>query len=195
MLPRAGRIDNCAVSHYTRRMRADIAQATEQDISAIRSVQRSTWLETYPNKSLGITRADIAKKFAHDDSPAGRPMWLAERVAQLENARFNAWVARAEGKIVGYCIAEKEQTQNRIKALYILPAFQKQGIGTALLDTAFAWMGEDKKIYINVASYNARAIMFYQTRGFVKTNASVSDEVAVLPSSKQIPEIEMVKGA
>lgn len=176
-------------------MRAQITQATEQDISAIRSVQRSTWLETYPNKSLGITRGDIAEKFAHDDSPAGRPLWLAERIAQLENARYNAWVARAEYEVVGYCIAEKEQTQNRIKALYVLPAFQKQGIGTALIDVAFAWLGVDKKIYIHVASYNTRAITFYQARGFAKTNVSVSDEVAALPSSKVIPEIEMVKGA
>lgn len=175
-------------------MRAQIIQATEQHISAIRSVERQTWLETYPNKSLGITRKDIAKKFAHDDSPSGRPLWLAERVAQFENARYNAWVACAEDEVVGYCIAEKEQTQNRIKALYILPAFQKQGIGTALVEVACAWLGIDKKIYINVASYNSRAIAFYQARGFVKTDVSVSDEVAVISSSRVIPEIEMVKG-
>ncbi len=189
------RFDNHVAADYTLQMRADITQATQKDISAIRSVQRQTWLETYPNKALGITRSDIADKFAHDDSPAGRPLWLAERVAQFGNARYNAWVARAEGEVVGYCIAEKEQTQNRIKALYILPAFQKQGIGTALVDVASTWLGADKKIYINVASYNARAIAFYQARGFEKTNVSVSDEVATLPSNKVIPEIEMVKGS
>jgi len=176
-------------------MRADITLATEHDIIAIRSVQRSTWLETYPNKSLGITRSDIAEKFAHDDSPAGRPLWLAQRVAQFGDLRYHTWVARAEGEVVGYCIAEKELTQNRIKALYVLPVYQKQGIGAALLDETFKWLGQDKRIYINVASYNLRAIAFYQARGFIKTDTLVSDEVASLPSRKTIPEIEMVRGA
>lgn len=175
-------------------MRADIAVATEQDISAIRSVQRQTWLVTYPNTQFGITRHDIAEKFAHDDSPAGRPSWLAERVAQLSDQRLCAWVARIDDEVVGYCIAEKETTQNRIKALYILPSYQKQGIGKSLMETATTWFGSDKKIYLNVASYNSKAIAFYQKLGFYKTNSSVSDEVEALPSSKVIPEIEMVKG-
>jgi ribosomal-protein-alanine N-acetyltransferase len=173
----------------------EITRATIDHIEAIRSVQRTTWLATYPNVALGITQADIAAKFASDDSDAGRPSWLAERLRQFENERFGAWVAHSDGVVVGYCIAEKEQTQNRIKALYVLPTQQKKGIGKGLAQAAFAWFGKGKDAYVNVASYNENAIAFYEVLGFVKTDAPVSDEVAELPSSKTIPEIEMVHRA
>lgn len=153
-------------------------RATGKDIAAIRLVQRETWLATYPNTTLGITREDIEGKFALGESVIAKP----------------AWVAKVEGAVIGYCTAQKERTQNRILALYVLPRFQRLGIGRRLFSAACDWLGTDKHICINVASYNENAIGFYERVGFIKTGKSVTDETATLSNGKIIPEIEMVKG-
>ncbi len=68
-------------------------------------------------------------------------------------------VAKAEGEIVGF-IARHEQ---EIYALYVLPAFQDKGVGTALI--------EDAKVdcdTLHLWSYaaNLNATIFYGLRGF-----------------------------
>lgn len=152
--------------------------AIPSDIAAIRSVQRQTWFATYPNVSLGITREDIEEIFTLGESFIGKP----------------AWIANVEGAVVAYCTAKKERTQNRILALYVLPPFQRLGIGEKLFSAACDWLGKEKPICVNVAAYNENAISFYEKMGCIKTGKSVTDEVARLPRGKTIPEIEMVKG-
>jgi RimJ/RimL family protein N-acetyltransferase len=44
-----------------------------------------------------------------------------------------------------------------------------------------------------VASYNQKAISFYEKFGFKKTGKSVIEDVARFPSGATIPEIEMVR--
>lgn len=154
-----------------------IQLASVDDISAIRNVQLETWLATYPNKTYGISRKGIEAKFALGESFIASP----------------AWVAKKQGIVVAYCTAKKELTQNRIMAIYVLPGFQRRGIGGKLMQEACLWLGIDKDIYLNVATYSENAIRFYQSIGFVKTGKSVTDEVARLGVGKVIPEIEMVK--
>ena len=159
-----------------------IRKATGDDIAAISSVQKTTWLATYPNESIGITRADIEEKFIQNNV-----VW------DFSDVRFSTWVAEANGNIVGYCVAQKEQTQNRLKALYVLPLYQKRGIGKKLMTETLSWLREGKIICLNVASYNKKAIRFYGSFGFIPTGNMVSDPVAKLPSQKNIPEIEMAR--
>lgn len=75
----------------------------------------------------------------------------------------------------------------------MLPGYQRQGIGKRLMELGLKWLGNDRDIYVNVVSYNDKAIRFYEKFGFVKTGKKVTDEVAVLPSGKTLSEIEMVK--
>lgn len=57
------------------------------------------------------------------------------------------------------------------------------------------WLGKEKNIYVNVVSYNKKAINFYQSLSFVKTGKTVEkkpNEPPDLPCGKNLPEIEMV---
>lgn len=77
-------------------------------------------------------------------------------------------------------------------AEYILPEYQRRGIGKQLMNTALKWLGRNQDIYVNAASYNEKAIKFYESFGFRKSGNVPKSEVADLPSGKHIPEIEMI---
>ena len=59
--------------------------------------------------------------------------------------------------------------QGHVGAIYVLPEVQGHGIGSRLLGCAFDWWGNQKPVHLCVASYNQRAIHFYEQHGFTKT--------------------------
>lgn len=170
-----------------------IVRSGPEDVYEIRRVQKLTWLDTYPNKKAGITLADIKAVFENDDRPEGRKR-MEKRKERYKKPNLRIWVAKRDKKIIGFCAATKKKEQNRIQAIYVLPNCQRTGVGKALIERAFDWLGKDKDIFVNVASYNKKAIGFYKKFGFVETGRrGVFDEAAKLPSGKSIPEIEMVR--
>lgn len=142
---------------------------------------------------LGITKEDIELKFSKDNTAEGRKQ-IEEWKKRYSDDNERRWVAKNENQIVGFCVAGKEKGGNRIYAIYVLPDFQGAGRGKELLQKSLNWLGGEKDVYVNVASYNTKAIKFYKRFGFVKTGRVVHSEgVDSLPSGKIIPEIEMVK--
>lgn len=161
-----------------------ITEPTAEDLVPISEVFRITWLATYPNTEAGITEEDIL------DIDFQSLAVVARRKKAIANADPNKHflVARDGERVVGVCMV----STNQIRALYVLPTHQSRGIGAALLKKALTWFG-NKNIFVNVATYNKRAIEFYTKHGFVATSRTVRSKAAVLPSGKVIPEIEMVK--
>jgi putative acetyltransferase len=72
----------------------------------------------------------------------------------------DVWVADA-GKIVGYCASPPGWIQH----LYVHPAHQHRGIGTALLDKA---KEANRELQLWVFEQNARARAFYAKHGFTE---------------------------
>ncbi|QBD74612.1 N-acetyltransferase [Ktedonosporobacter rubrisoli] len=169
-----------------------IRDAVPDDNEAARSVQKQTWLATYPNEELGISREDIAAHFTNI-SPEAR------RRRELRKYRINTdplthlWVACKEDKIIGFCLATKEDGIHLVQALYVLPEYQGQGAGKRLLQAALDWLGTEHTVVLNVASYNERAIAFYRHFGFVITDNPPQAIVHPLPSGAVIPELEMIR--
>ena len=58
---------------------------------------------------------------------------------------------------------------------------------------ALNWLGDKKKITMEVVSYNERAKSLYKKLGFIEQGEAL-DNLIVLPSGKVIPKILMVKG-
>lgn len=104
-------------------------------------------------------------------------------------------MAKDKGEIIGFCSAKKTDEVSRIWTLYILPEHQGRGIGKQLMSAGLKWLGNDTDIYLDVASYNNRAIRFYEGFGFVASGREVASPVSSLPSGASIPEIEMVRKA
>jgi ribosomal protein S18 acetylase RimI-like enzyme len=174
-------------------MAIKIHKSTSNDVYGIREVQRETWLNTYPNVKEGITIKDVESRFKDDSTPEGRRK-IEERKKRYKDKNSQVWVAEENERIIGFCEAIKENENNRIQAIYVLPSYQGKGIGRRLIKKAFAWLGKDKDIYVNVARYNQQAIDFYKKNGFEETGRSgVFDSAAKLPSGKSIPEIELVR--
>lgn len=170
-----------------------IIEAVPDDVYGIRNVQKLTWLETYPNEELGISRADIESRFANDDTEEGKKRMEERKQRYYDDHSLRTWIAKDGENIVGFCVARKVEGQNRIQAIYLLPNYQGKSVGKQLMETALNWLGNNSDVYVNVASYNNKAIQFYEKFGFAKTGKEVKDDVAVLPSGKTIPEIELLK--
>ncbi len=170
-----------------------IRDATSDDYGGIRNVQRRTWLATYPNVALGITTADVEAVF--DDTTAEAQQRREERRRAINATPLaHLWVAENDAGIVGMCLARKHDQHHHVQALYVLPAYQGQGIGKRLLQAALDWLGA-QPITLHVAAYNDNAIAFYQKMGFVLGPAPAESELARLPSGAVIPEREMVRNS
>ena len=173
-------------------MSVQIHDATPNDDDGVRQVQERTWLATYPNAELGITKEDIEARFHASSEEAIRRRQAQQQTINLDPL-VHLWVAKEAERIVGFCLAKKEGTQNRIQAIYVLLEYQGTGIGKRLLQTACDWLGSQQDIVLNVASYNHLAISFYTRFGFVPSGRPAHSGVTKLPSGVVIPDIELIK--
>src|SRR5262245_57507415 len=83
--------------------------------------------------------------------------WVAEVVLP----RQEVWVAETGGRVVGVAALEGDMLQQ----LYILPGYQGQGIGSALLALAKSRRPDGLRLY--AFQRNTRARGLYERRGFV----------------------------
>jgi ribosomal protein S18 acetylase RimI-like enzyme len=162
------------------------------DGRSIAHVQHVGWLHAYPNEEYGVTRDHVLL----------RDMEGQERVAKheqriLENDEHKlSWVSVYHGIIIGWCVAEKhqEQDRNELVSLYVLPSYHGRGVGPKLLQTALAWLGNEKDIFLHVVSYNERAICFYKRFGFEDRGAYIYEQ-GPFADGTNMPSREMVRPA
>lgn len=172
-----------------------VEAARPEDAVSIVDIQRRTWYATYPNKQFGITVADLREQLEGADGEL-----VAKRVE-----RWRQWIetgsdmraiymARLNGKTVGYATPAIVVGQRQVAALYILPEAQGYGLGGKLLKKTIAWhrqQAPDEPIFLHVVSYNHHAIGFYEHHGFEETGNVIADDIAKLPSGAVMPETEM----
>lgn len=165
----------------------EILEAEEADAQAVADIQSQTWLCAYPRPQLGIFKEDIKAKVDEFNRQG-----VGRIIKEMQKEGAKTWVAKQKDKIVGFVGVLKGENENIITALHILPEFQGKGIGTKLLQTALDWLGNLKKITIEVVNYNEQAIEFYEKFGFKNTEEIVEDEIQ-LPNGKSIQKVLMVR--
>ncbi|MBI3231713.1 MAG: GNAT family N-acetyltransferase [Candidatus Doudnabacteria bacterium] len=166
-----------------------IQEAKPEDAATLVEINKISWLDTYPNQALGITRQDIEARYSN----------MAERIATMnktllgeQNDTKHTWVARNEYGIIGYCIVTKDtnpDVPNQFRALYLLPGVRGTGTGRKLMETGFSWLGNDKDIRLEVTTYNENAINFYKKMGFEDTGEKGEYEV----NGKKMPVSFLIK--
>ncbi len=158
-----------------------ISIATPDEAPAILRVQHDTWIATYPNEEFEITLEAIKKRVSENFS--------AESIINMEeiitDPQKRTWVAKDDETVIGYCVAAKYSEKNHIEALYVLPEFQGKHVGGLLMENALEWLGNANHIIAEVASYNERAIRFYEKFQF-KKNGETGD-------SNGIPTIKLAR--
>ena len=131
-----------------------IRQATSSHIPQIQMVRNAVKENTLSNPGL-VTDADCEEFINH---------------------RGRGWVAEVNEKIVGFAIADLKD--NNIWALFLLPEFEKQGIGKQLHDTMMDWFFAQTKntCWLGTAP-DTRAAGFYKAAGWKEVGMNGSKEI------------------
>lgn len=140
-----------------------IFKAEPADAEGIVHTLRESWIAAYTNPAAGISKEKIEAIYAN----------LSERIQSwndgLETKERIAWVAKLEGKVVGFVSPRvDEKGRNRLGALYLRPEAFGKDIGHKLLEDVIKHY-RGAPIYLDVVSYNKRAKRFYEKHGFQYT--------------------------
>lgn len=167
-----------------------VSIASPDDAEGIQEVFYQTWLATYPNEELGITKDDIEERFKNRNTPEG----IAKRRNEIEHPPQGATflVAKEGDTVVGLCVAFEREMVNQLQAIYVLPGHQGKGIGNKLWTEAQKYFNAAKDTIVQVATYNNNAIAFYERLGFQDDGKRWANEKFTMKSGAIIPEMEMV---
>lgn len=126
-----------------------VREATAADlpgISRVRTSVRENLLTVEQLRERGITNESVAASFLVDSKGWG--------------------VAECEGEIVAFAIADR--TSQSIFALFVLPDWEGQGLGSRLLDMAVDWLGANGATAVWLTTGpDTKAAGFYERRGWV----------------------------
>ena len=170
-------------------MNIAISKIKPEDALGVREVLRDAWIATYPNKDLGISEADIADSYKDLFTEESNRQYQ-ERIKNFPD-NIQTFVAKDGDRIVGVCRVILEKDSNELKMLYVRPEYQGKGIGKELWKQGKKLFNENLKTFVNVATYNDRAIKFYEKLGFKDTGKRFEEDHLQI-GSVPIPEMEMV---
>ncbi|MDV2481862.1 GNAT family N-acetyltransferase [Methanoculleus sp. Wushi-C6] len=91
------------------------------------------------------------------------------RCAEAGDLRVDLACDPAAGRCVGYCVTSLSAERiGEVESLYVDEAYRSQGVGTALMHRALAWLDENGSIEngVSVAEGNEEAFPFYRRFGF-----------------------------
>jgi ribosomal protein S18 acetylase RimI-like enzyme len=128
-----------------------------------------------PGAITNLTEAATGATFDHggltDEQRAAnrRVVDISEATAQAAavNAHQHLAAAFADGRFAGFVIATKHAPDDHeLDWLMVHPDFHGTNVADALMRAGMAWLGEGDPMWLNVIRHNARAIRFYEKRGF-----------------------------
>jgi GNAT superfamily N-acetyltransferase len=85
-------------------------------------------------------------------------------------------VAERDGRIVGLSISDR--TSHSLFALFVLPAYEGQGIGDHRLKLALGWRWNNgtERAWLTTGAHT-KAAAFYERRGWVKTGIDATGDI------------------
>ncbi len=161
---------------------------TKEDLEGIINVQLLTWIDTYANPKYGLTEGAV-RKYIEEGNKGKR---FDDRYKSFKDENKRNWIAlNTKSEVIAWLGASITGSGEGYFAIYVLPEYQRQGIGKALMEEYFTWFGKDRKVKIKVVVYNEKAIRFYESLGFCKTD-KYEDLVMGNFVGKNL-EVEMIK--
>jgi GNAT superfamily N-acetyltransferase len=90
--------------------------------------------------------------------------------------RGKGWVCEMDNSVIGFAIADLEE--NNIWALFLLPEYERKGIGKKLHDIMLEWYFSKtkEKVWLGTAP-NTRAEMFYRKCGWKEVGKHGQGEI------------------
>lgn len=134
-----------------------IRRAQTTDIPGIKRVLEVTWRDTY---SALLSESSIAEVTTE---------WHSPKALEEEVNRPTTFAAVAESSsagIVAMITAHLHEEVLVVARLYVLPEFQRQGIGSRLLAESYRAFPQTRRVTLNVEEQNPKGLAFYRKLGF-----------------------------
>lgn len=139
-------------------MSITVQPAKIEDIKQIKQVLVETWIDTYQS----FIPVEVIRKIT---ALWHKPETLA---AEMENESVCFAVAKDENNdILGLLTADRREDEIiTVSRLYVLPAYQRRGIGPKLLDACIAAFPGAGYLRLLVEADNEKGLAFYRKQGF-----------------------------
>ena len=136
-----------------------IRPAVLQDAEDTRRVLVETWHDTY-DPLLGVEKVtEITGRWHAIEA-------LIEQIGLPAAASF--LVAEHLGQLIGHAFArELKPDVLFLSRLYVLPVWQRQGVGRRLLEAVLDRHPDAARVCVNVEAENGKGVAFYRRNAFV----------------------------
>lgn len=133
-----------------------IRDMDKTDIKAVQNVAKESWEATY----TGIIPLEIQETFlrsAYSDGMMNKRLEVS-----------SLYVAEVSGEVVGFANFSTVKQGNiaELGAIYLLPEYHGEGIGTALLQEGIKNLNGAQSLIADVEKDNKSGVTFYQAKGF-----------------------------
>ena len=123
-----------------------------------------------------ITQMQIVRNAVKENTLSDPSLVPDKDYVEFMFERGKGWVCAVEDKIVGFSIVDLKE--NNVWALFLLPAMEHKGIGTALHNIMVDWYFTQTQNTLWLGTTpNTRADMFYRKIGWVHVGMYGSDEI------------------
>ncbi|NER82413.1 MAG: GNAT family N-acetyltransferase [Leptolyngbya sp. SIO1D8] len=133
-----------------------LRRGSEQDRSLLVRFLCKTYEETVKTTSFIHLTETVSQHFSDET-----PIWWVETETQSQHPVACLWLGNAVDQLQG-------DRHGYVLMLYVLPEHRRQGIATALLETAQDWSRArgDRQIGLQAFADNAAAIALYRKLGY-----------------------------
>lgn len=147
-----------------------IRPVRQEDLPAVRDVLVRTWHATY-DEALGA--AKVAEMTARWHSPEALLRQFEEAAGQPDHRIF--LVAEQDRQVIATASAHLgPEGRVEISRIYILPDFQRGGLGRRLLHSLLGAFPAARRARLEVEPRNARALAFYRRHGFQPVSSGLA---------------------
>lgn len=148
----------------------DIQKANIENIEDIQQIAKRSWPIAFAD-ILPPQQIEYMMEMMYSTAALKR---------QIEELNHKFYIATVDNKKVGYISVEHNcdgGSRTKIHKLYLLPEYQKMGVGYAMYLCAARETKKqgNKTLCLNVNKYNHRAIDFYKRAGFELMKEEVID--------------------
>ena len=131
-----------------------IRKAELADIAGIRQVAKWSWNATY-KELIPEKIQQLFLERAYQDEVLRK---------RIRNHLF--LVAEDHGRVIGFASGQKRGNQGELSSIYLLPEYQRKGIGSELLNRFISLLSPVDSIIVEVEKGNRIGENFYEARGF-----------------------------
>ena len=143
-----------------------IAEAEIGDIASLKHVLAATWHDSY-------------RAFLSDESiQRVTSEWHTPEILrkEIEERGTYSGIAKTEqGEIVGMITARERDDLLVVSRLYVLPSYQRRGIGSRLLNASYSMFPETTSVQLEVEEQNSSGRAFYRKLGFMEVGRRSDD--------------------